>query len=201
MRTSKILDALFPEVRTHILAATLNQPEKIWFLSELAAYLQTQPSSLQREISALANAGILRQWRDGRRLYFKAEAMSPVFSELKGLFEKTIGIVPFLQKELESHADTVRVAFVYGSIARSEEHSESDIDLLVIGSLGLADLLPALRSAEHRLGRAVNPSVYSVDEFQSNARKHEHYLTAVLEGKKEFLKGNQHELEAILGKG
>ena len=61
MRTSPILDALFPEIRAKILAALLLQPEKRWFLTELAQHLGTQPSSLQREVEALSKAGLLEQ--------------------------------------------------------------------------------------------------------------------------------------------
>ena len=59
MRNSSVLTALFPQVRQGVLAATLTQPEKWWYLSELADRLGTTPSSLQRELSALVASGIL----------------------------------------------------------------------------------------------------------------------------------------------
>lgn len=78
------------------------RPEKQWYLTELAAFLETRPSSLQREIDSLSKAGILEQWRDGRRVYFKADIKSPIFRDLKSLFEKTAGITSVLQQELKS---------------------------------------------------------------------------------------------------
>jgi DNA-binding transcriptional ArsR family regulator len=65
MRNSPILDALFPKIRAKILAALLLQPEKRWYLTELAHYLGTQPSSLQREVAVLSKAGLLEQTKDG----------------------------------------------------------------------------------------------------------------------------------------
>src|ERR1035441_7509025 len=88
MRRSPIIDALFPEIRGKILAATLTRPEKSWYLSELSTFLHTRPSSLQREVDALSKAGILEQWRDGRRLYFKADTNSPILSALQRLSHK-----------------------------------------------------------------------------------------------------------------
>src|ERR1039457_391658 len=116
MRRSPIIDALFPEIRGKILAATLTRPEKSWYLSELSSFLHTQPSSLQREIDALSKAGILEQWRDGRRVYLKPDVLSPAFSDLKNLFDKTAGLVPVLQHVLEELGDGIQVAFLYGSM-------------------------------------------------------------------------------------
>lgn len=201
MRKSPILEALFPEVRAKVLATVFGQPNREWYLTELARTLEMQPSSLQRELEALSEAGILEQRRDGRRVYVKADRTSPVFADLRGLLEKTAGVIPVLSSELGSLGESVYLAFVYGSIARSEETSASDIDLMVVGKVGLSDLISALRSSERILGRPVNPSVYSSAEFQERARSGDHFLTTVLKGAKQFVKGGEDELERIAGKG
>jgi DNA-binding transcriptional ArsR family regulator len=118
MRKSPILEALFPDVRQGVLAAALLAPEKSWFLSELAAHLETTPSSLQREVDSLAKSGILERREDGRRTYYRADTASPVFEELRSLFSKTAGIVPVLKSELERFGDKIRWAAVYGWGAR-----------------------------------------------------------------------------------
>ncbi len=199
MRSSLIIATLFPGIRGRILAATLARPEKRWYLSELSAFLKTQPSSLQREINALKDAGILEEWRDGRRVYLKPDTRSPVFLDLKGLFDKTEGAIPVLKQVIEPFGEHIQLAFVYGSMARSAEESESDVDLLVVGTVGLADLIPTLRLAEQTLGRPVNATVFSGEEFGRKARGHDHFLSAVLGDAKQFVKGSEHELEAIVG--
>jgi len=142
------LDSLFPSVRQGVLAATLTQPEKWWYVSELAEFLHTRPSSLQRGPSSLEQSGILQLRKDGRRTYFKAETRSPVFRELRSIFEKTAGLIPTLRTALRPFADKIVCAFVYGSIARREEHTTSDVDLMVIGRVGLASLAPILARVE-----------------------------------------------------
>ena len=199
MRTSPILEALFPAIRAKVLAAIFGQSDREWYVTELARALETQPSSLQRELEALSKAGILEQRRDGRRVYLRADRNSPVFADLKNLLEKTAGLIPVLHGELETLNESISLAFVYGSIARSEETAASDIDLMVIGTAGLSDLIPALRNAERILGRPINPTVYSMEEFQERARHRDHFLTAVLKGSKQFVKGGEHELETIVG--
>lgn len=199
MRRSLLITALFPGIRGRILAATLARPEKRWYLSELSAFLKTQPSSLQREINALKGAGILEEWRDGRRVYLKPDTRSPVFLDLKGLFDKTEGTIPVLKQIIEPFGERIQLAFVYGSMARSEEASGSDVDLLIVGTVSLSDLIPLLRLAERSVGRPVNPNVYSSAEFSEKARGRDHFLSTVLRGAKQFVKGSEHELEAIVG--
>jgi predicted nucleotidyltransferase len=200
MRKDATLQALFPRIRQGLLAATLTQPEKWWFLSELAEFLGTSPSSLQRELSALVDNGILEQRREGTRVYFRAQKRSPIFHELRGIVEKTVGIIPTVRSMLAPFGRKILCAFVYGSVARAQEHATSDIDLMVIGEVGLSELTPALRKAEHLLGRDVNATTYSADEFRSTIEKNEHFLTAVLKRPKQFVKGSERELETFTGK-
>jgi predicted nucleotidyltransferase len=194
------LDSLFPSVRQGVLAATLTRPGKWWYLSELAEFLNTRPSSLQRELRALEQTGILQQRKDGRRTYFKAETRSPLFRELRSIFEKTAGLIPTLRIALRPFAHRIGCAFVYGSIARREERAASDIDLMVIGNVGLGDLAPPLRKVEQRLGREVNVTNYSVDEFRRKVARDDHFLTTVLRGRLEFVKGERRDLDAVAGK-
>ena len=91
-------------------------------------------------------------------------------------------------------------AFVYGSVARSDEHVLSDVDLMVIGSVGLAELTPPLHNAETRLGREVNATSYSTREFRNKVAAKDHFLCEVLKGPKQFVKGEQRDLDKIIGK-
>jgi len=200
MRSSPVLETLFPKIRQGVLAATLTQPGKWWYLSELAQFLHTTPSSLERELKALAASGILERRREGTRTYFKAETRSPLFPELRGLFEKTAGLLPALQQALQPFRDRIACAFVYGSVARRQETALSDVDLMVIGTVGLAELAPALRRAEARLGREVNVTSYSADEFRAKTAAKDHFLSAVLQRRKQFVRGSQRDLDAIVGK-
>jgi predicted nucleotidyltransferase len=199
MRKSPILDALFPGGRQEILAATLLSPDKDWYLSELAAHLATSPSSLQRELESLARTGILQRRQDGRRTYYRAETTSPVFEELRALLSKTAGIVPVLKSELVGFGDSIQWAAVYGSIARGEERTQSDVDLLIVGTVRMPDLLPALKRIERQFGREVNVTRYSEAEFRAKRRGRDHFLNSVLKGKLITIVGSVNELEKIVG--
>jgi predicted nucleotidyltransferase len=195
MRTIGILDALFPTIRAGVLSATLLQPEHWWFMSELARHLETSPSSLQRELESLVSVGLLLRRQDGRRTYYKANADSPLFRDLHGLLDKTSGLIPALTTTLKRFDNRIELAFLYGSVARGAEHSTSDVDLAIVGTLKQIDLLPVLRKLEARFHREVNVTLFSPEEFRRKLAAEDHFLHSVLKGKTIPLKGTLNELE------
>src|SRR5580658_2582041 len=116
MRMNGVLETLFPAVRAGVLSATLLQPDHWWFMTELARHVGVTPSSLQRELESLVTSGLLLRRYDGRRTYFKANVESPLFPDLKGLMEKTAGLIPALQATLKKFGDRIELALLYGSI-------------------------------------------------------------------------------------
>lgn len=169
-------------------------------MSELAQQFNTTPSSLQRELQSLVLSGILRQRRDGRRTYFQAESASTIFRELQGIIVKTLGVEEALKEALARFGDRVACAFLYGSVARRQEHTLSDVDLMVIGSVGLSQLSLSLRVLEKKFGREINAICYSPKEFRKKVKTENHFVTSVLKGEKTFLKGNENELESLAGR-
>jgi predicted nucleotidyltransferase len=200
MRRSNPASSLFPPIRQDILAATYGQPDRWWFLSELAAFAGKTPSSLQRELRSLATSGILRTKRDGNRLYFQAEADSPIFRPLRELIEQTVGVVGRLKEALTQLKDKIDVAFIYGSVARGDEHALSDIDLMIVGPAGLSDLSAVLRPLEKALVREVNATCYTAAEFAEKVRSASHFLGRVMDAEKHFLIGDPDELDRIVNK-
>jgi predicted nucleotidyltransferase len=199
MRTTSPLDALLGTARQKVLSRTHFQPERWWYLHELARSLNLRPSSIQRDAAILVAAGILLRREDGNRVYFKADPACPIFSEIRGLLIKTVALVDVLKNALKPFAPRIRIAFVYGSLASSEERSTSDVDLMIIGTLRLAEVAAALRGLEPQIGRNVNPTVYSATEFAKKLKTGHNFLNTVLAGKKLFIFGNEDDLADTVG--
>lgn len=195
MRASPAIQALFPAIRRAILATLLLHPEREWYFRDLAKRLGVQPSSLTRELRNLTGAGILRRRNDGNRVYYQADPSCPFLPELRGLLLKTAGLVDVLRELLAPFQDRIACAFVHGSIARADELSESDIDLMIIGDAGRFELAEAIRAAGQQLSRPVNVSLYKPDEFAIKATDN-HFVRAVLNREKLFVVGNDHDLDA-----
>ena len=197
MRKDSTLAALLSPTRQGVLTSLFLRPDKEWYLSELAASLGTGPSSLQREIDALVRVGVLAKRVDGRRSYIKANEDSPIFPELRGLIEKTSEVLFRMLREAIAGTKGLKVGFIYGSLARGEEGAGSDVDLMILGDVSSMDLSPRLRAVEAAVGRQVNPTVFSVDEFAKKAAEKNHFLRTVLRNKKIMLVGTEDELHQI----
>ena len=197
MRNEKVADALFPRIRRDLLAHFLLHPERSWFLSDLARHLGVGPSSLQRELASLTEAGILIRRVEGKNVYFQADPDSPVAPELRGLMLKTVGLVDAIRDALKPLREEIDLAFVFGSMATGKDLASSDVDLLIVGSVKPSELTPRLRKLSDRLGRVVSPKVFPLAELQRRAG--EHFLRAVIDSPKLFVIGSRHELEEALG--
>ncbi|MBI5709415.1 MAG: hypothetical protein HZC42_03805 [Candidatus Eisenbacteria bacterium] len=199
MRTRYGADALFPAIRKHILAATVMQPERWWYASQLARHLKVSKTSLQRELVNLAQAGVLRKRTEGKQVYYQADSDCPFLPELQGLMAKTAGLVDVVREALAPAAPCIAFAFVYGSVASAREIATSDVDLMVVGEIAVADLALPLRKVRERLGREVNITAYSTEEFARKARAGHHFVRSVLNKPKLFIVGTANDVEAVVG--
>ena len=199
MRKNNMLDALLPRTRQNILATLLLSPERRWYLSDLAQHLKVTPSSLQRELASLSEAGVLCREADGNRVYYQANSAFPLLPDLQGLFVKTVGLADQVWETLEPFWEEIDLAFIYGSVARGERTAQSDVDVLVVGSVGMADLALPLRELEQILQILVNVTHFTQAEFLDKWEKDNHFLRTILSDHKIFLKGSDHELANIVG--
>jgi predicted nucleotidyltransferase len=180
-----------------ILALLFSRPERRFFLREIARAAGSPPSSLQRELAALVDAGALTQTREGRQVYFQANAACPIFEELKSIAAKTFGVAGELRKVLAPHAAQLKLAFVFGSVAKGSAAPASDIDLLWVGKLMPSDVVIELAGAEQRLGRKVSVIAYSEDEFAGLLAKADHFLAGVLAGPVLWLFGGEETIDEL----
>jgi predicted nucleotidyltransferase len=86
---------------------------------------------------------------------------------------------------------------VYGSFARGEEDSSSDLDLFVIGSVSLEEIVAALSPVEQAIGREINPTLFSEIEFKSKLSKKNHFIRSMAKTQKEFIIGTADEFREL----
>jgi len=192
-----VIDALFSKTKQNILSATVINPDKWWYLSDLAKSINTSPSSLQRDLLNMTSTGILEKRQEGNRIYYRANKECPVFDELQGIIVKTVGIHDKLFSVLQPLIQQIHTAFIYGSIARREEMSTSDVDIMVIGETTISEVVKRLKPVEKIIAREINPTVYQINEFKKGLRDKSNFLMEVIEGEKVFIIGNENTLSEI----
>ena len=192
-----VLNVLFPQVRAELLRLLFCDPRKELHLRELARFSRLALGTLQAEVRKLAAAELIVARRDGNRLYYRANTAHPVFPELQGLALKTTGLREPLTAALAG-LEGVRFALVFGSQAAGTAGAASDVDLLVVGSVGLRALAPRLRPVAATLGREINPHVLSPDTLSAKARSGDAFVASVLAGPKLWIIGGADELGALV---
>ena len=194
---SNLSTALFGRTRRAVLALLYGHPDEAYYLRQLVRCAGLGLGTVQREVARLAGAGIIQRTARGRQVYYQANPECPLFAELKSLVVKTAGVGDVLCAALAPLASRVRVAFIYGSVARTEQKSTSDVDLMVIGDVTFRDVVSALAVAQETLSREINSTVYSPREFRSKLKAGHHFLSSVLKNEKVFVIGDAHELARL----
>jgi predicted nucleotidyltransferase len=189
-----LAEVLFGTTRQRLLAWLLSRPDQPFYLRELVRATGSGLGPVQRELAQLERAGIVSRHTRGKLVYFQANESCPILPELRSIVTKTTGVVEQLRAALAPLQPRITVAFVYGSFARGEERSASDVDVMVIGEVAFGEVVDALSPAQAVLQREINPSVYGAGEFERKVRDAHHFVTQVLRDPKVFVIGGPREL-------
>jgi len=188
-------NALFSKVQQRVLGLIFAHPDRSFYTSEIIRTVDSGTGAVERELSRLHRSGLVSVERIGNQKHYRANEHSPIFEELRELVLKTVALKEPLRKALEPYADTIKTAFVYGSVAKGTDNAESDIDLMVIGDrLNYSDLYTALQDAEDRLRRKINPVFLSVDEWRRRSSKDGSFVRKLGLQPKLFVHGSKRDL-------
>lgn len=192
-----LADALFAGTQQRLLALLFGQPHRSFYATELIGLAKAGSGAVQRELARLTQSGLLTVTSIGSQRHYQANSASPIFSELSGIVQKTVGLAEPLREALSPLAARIRAAFVYGSVAKREDTASSDIDLMILSDeLGYGDVFSALEDVSSQLGRKVNPTILTRLEFGKRLTGQEAFLTRVLAQPKIWLSGGDDDLAA-----
>ena len=176
-----LADALFTRTQQQVLGLLFGRPEQSFYLNEVVRHAGMGKGAVARELARLAQAGIITLTRKGNQSHYQANRECPIYDELKGLIRKTVGVAGVLQQALAPLLPVLDQAFVYGSVAKGEDHADSDIDIMLVGEdLSYSEIMELLEPAEAQLQRSVNPTLYTPEEFQLRLADKQHFLTQVM---------------------
>lgn len=192
-----LLDIVSSKRKAEILRLLFGANPRDYYLRELARQSGLALRTVQQELVRLAKVGLVTTRRDGNRVYYQANKENPVYGDLRNIVLKTAGLTNALQTALRTPG--IDLAFVFGSLACETARPESDVDLMVIGTVGLRRVAQLLSGLAEKLGREINPHVLTKDEFKRRKHSTDHFISSVLASPRLFVIGSEHEL-AELGK-
>lgn len=193
-------NALFGRTRSALLALLYGHTDQSFYQRQLIRTIGAGHGAIQRELKQLTDMGLIVRKIQGNQTLYRANAKSPIFTELRRMITKTSGTHDAVRSALAPLESDIEVAFAFGSITRHSERAGSDVDLLIIGDAAFADIVTALAQAQKRLGREINPNVFPVAEFRSKLSAGNHFLRSVMKEKKLFVLGSEHELKRLAAK-
>lgn len=188
-------DALFPGTKQRVLGILYGQPDRSFYANEVIKLAASGSGAVQRELATLTSSGLVAVKQVGNQKHYQANADSPIFTELRAIIQKTVGLADPLREALQPMSDQITAAFVYGSVAKKTDTASSDIDLMVISDeISYGALFTALEEASVTLGRPVNPTILSRDELHQRLTKQESFLTRVMAQPKIWILGEDRDL-------
>jgi predicted nucleotidyltransferase len=192
--------SLFGRTRSALLAMLYGHVDQSFYVRQLVRAIGAGHGALQRELKYLTEMGLVLRRNQGNQVLYQANSQSPIFSEIKGLITKTVGIHDVIHSALASLGPEIQIVFVYGSVARQKERANSDVDLMVLGDASFSEVVSALGPAQKALGREINPTVFPASEFRSKLAAGNHFLRSVMKEKRLFVLGTENELTKLASK-
>ena len=190
-----ISDALFSSTQQRVLGLLFGNPDRSFYTSEIVKRVRSGTGGVERELARLHRSGLVTVSKIGNQKHYRADPESPVFEELRGIVLKTFGLTEPLREALAPYAEKIDVAFVYGSVAKRTDTARSDIDVMVIGDdLSYPDLFTAFQRVETHLGRQVNPTFLSRDDWKRKLSQKDSFVDKISAQPKIFLYGAEEQL-------
>lgn len=189
-----LADLLFSKYRRQVLMLLLQQPEQAWHVREIARLTGTQPGTLHKELSKLADAGILNRREQGNQLWYQANRLCPIFEELAGILRKTSDLTDQLRQALLPVAAQLRFVAVFGSVASGKANPHSDIDVLLVGALTFSEAVHLLYPLQQQLGRDINPQLYSEAEWMQALAGNSGFIRELRQSPLLMVQGNKDDL-------
>lgn len=184
-----MLQSLFKsKSRAELFRVLFGKPNNSFYLRELERMTSSSKTALEKELKHLVSAGFIESTKDGNRVYYQVKKSHPLFPELFSIVEKSAGVSSLLKQALNS--PKIHLALLFGSFVRGTLKAESDIDLIIVGEIGMRQFSKMVSGIQENVGREINPHIYSVDDFKSKIKNRDHFLNSVLDEEFTIIKGD-----------
>lgn len=194
---SLLSDILSSRTRAGIFSALFGLGAQELHAREISRQTGFTLATVQQELKKLVELDLITRRKDGNRVCFQANTRHPLFTDIQNLTIKTSGVVPLLREALEPVAEEISSAFIFGSVARSEEQAHSDVDIMIIGNIGLRKISALIAPVCQKLDREINPHTMTAGTFSGRMKDGDAFLANVVQSKKLFLIGGEDELGAL----
>lgn len=175
-------DALFSKTQQKVFGLLFTKPDQSFFTNEIVRWAGLGKGTVMRELEKLHAVGLISRVQIGNQSHYQANRDCPIYADIAAIVRKTFGVGDVIKAGLVPLEPQIAKGFIYGSIAKGEATAASDIDLMLVGSeLSYTQVMELLSPIEEILGRTINPTIYTVQDFASKLAAGNHFLQRVME--------------------
>lgn len=196
---AKLSDFMVSRVRAKLLKVFLDNPQELFYVRQLTRLVKEEINAVRRELERMQNKGMLTSEPRGNRLYYSFKRNYPFYQELLQLTAKTSGIGLALRKQ-QKKLGKVKYAMLSGKFVRRKPRDGEQVDLLIVGTIVLPQLSAIVREEEARLGREINYTLMTLEEFEFRQLRRDPFLLGILSGSRIMIIGDEDELVTVKGR-
>jgi len=189
-------EILSSRTRAEIFRLLYGPAEEELYVREIERRTGLNDRTIRQEIAKLLKLDLVLDRKDSNRIYYRANKSNPLYPDIRSLVLKSIGLVDILKGALKNNR--IQIAFIFGSLSEGKESSESDVDLFVIGNLGMREVSRLLSGVPEKIGREINPHVMSSDEIKKRNNEKDNFISNVIKSSKLFVIGTENDLKAMV---
>ena len=188
-------DLITSKSRIKLLNVLLAQPSEMYHVRELVRRTGDEINAVRRELLFLQERGILVREPRANRVYYSLSKNYPFYFDLLRMGAKIAGLGAAILKN-RVKIGRIKYAMFSGRFARRIEKKPTDVDLIIVGTIVLPELALLIRDEEKRLGREINYTVMTEEEFSFRKKKRDPFILSVLTGSRVMLFGDEESMLA-----
>lgn len=189
----QLQDFMISRVRVKVMELFFQQPNEMFFVREITRQTKEEINAVRRELDRMVECGLLKSEERGNRLYYFLNKNYLYYQELLRMVVKSTGLGEKLFK-MRKKLGNVRFIMFSGKFVKTDPSHRSDVDVLVIGDIVLAELEAVMKEQEAKIGREIAYTVLGEDEFEFRKQRRDPFLMEVLVGTRIMIVGNEEEL-------
>ena len=163
-----IANFLLSHREQRLLAPLLLLPDKSFGTLELIKMSGAGRGGGQKALRKLLDAGVALATKMGNQQRIQINQAFPLYPELRSICMKSFGLQESIKEALQPVASDIEEAYVFGSVAQGTDRPDSDIDLMVIGSVDLAKIYHIAHTLEEKIGRTIHVQKYSRQDWETS---------------------------------
>jgi predicted transcriptional regulator len=179
------------KTRVKLLSLFFNNPGRPFYVREITRKIDEQINSVRRELANLLSIGLVSSDGSNNRLYYEVNPKYEYYEQLRSIFtsmpvKSTDSVVKETREEdkiikrLRS-TGSITFAFLTGTFARD---ARTNVDIFVVGDINKARLAKVVAEMEKEMGRELNYSALSPQEYEYRLSLNDRFISNVLEAKK-----------------